>query len=409
MDPEIKAHIDQFAESHGLTVTIKHADRVAPTYRISGPEFGTDKLRGKSRNPIRTALKQLGVFGNKHIPECYMLNDRETRMSLLAGLIDTDGSLTSNCYVLSSKWNGFADQVSRLAQSLGFRTSVVKTSANCQSGEFTAFRVTISGDGLDQLPVKIARKKAVPRQQAKNALVSGIAVRPVGEGDYFGFELDGDGLFLLEDFTVTHNSPYVVEFAKLLLESGEPIVLWGWHRAVYEIWMEGLAAFQPAMYTGSESATQKDESIRRFTSGETKVLIMSLRSGAGVDGLQGYCHTGVFGELDWSPAMHEQCAGRLHRDGQEDPCTVYFLLSDTGADPFIAEVLGIKRDQIEGVRNPDMALAERIDTGENSLRRLARDLLIRRGETLPEVPSVTPIASVTPAAEPAAADTLVSS
>jgi SNF2 family DNA or RNA helicase len=213
---------------------------------------------------------------------------------------------------------------------------------------------------------------------------------------------------LMRQATGIAKAPYVVEFAKLLLESGEPIVLWGWHRAVYDIWMEGLAAFAPALYTGSESANQKEESIRRFTSGETKVLIMSLRSGAGVDGLQGYCHTGVFGELDWSPAMHEQCAGRLHRDGQEDPCTVYFLLSDTGADPFIAEVLGIKRDQIEGVRNPDMALAERIDTGENSLRRLARDLLIRRGETLPEVPSVTPIASVTQAAETAAADTLVS-
>ena len=49
----------------------------------------------------------------------------------------------------------------------------------------------------------------------------------------------------------------------------------------------------------------------------------------------------------------------------------------------MAEVLGMKRDQIEGVRNPDMALAERIDTGENSIRRLARELLARRGEQLP--------------------------
>lgn len=196
---------------------------------------------------------------------------------------------------------------------------------------------------------------------------------------------------LMRQATGIAKAPYVVEFVKLLLESGEPVVLWGWHRAVYDIWMQGLADFKPAMYTGSESAKQKDEAIARFVSGETQVLIMSLRSGAGVDGLQGHCHTGVFGEIDWSPTVHEQCGGRLHRDGQDDPCTVYFLLSDSGADPIMAEVLGLKRDQLEGVRNPDMALAERIDTGENSLKRLARDLLARRGESVPTGATVTTI------------------
>ena len=33
-----------------------------------------------------------------------------------------------------------------------------------------------------------------------------ITVTPIGEGDYFGFEIDGDHLFMLGDFTVTHNT-----------------------------------------------------------------------------------------------------------------------------------------------------------------------------------------------------------
>lgn len=33
-----------------------------------------------------------------------------------------------------------------------------------------------------------------------------ITVVPAGEGEFYGFELDGNGRFLLEDFTVTHNS-----------------------------------------------------------------------------------------------------------------------------------------------------------------------------------------------------------
>lgn len=188
---------------------------------------------------------------------------------------------------------------------------------------------------------------------------------------------------LMRQATGIAKAPYVVEFMKLLLDSGKPIVMFGWHRAVYDLWLEGLADYNPVLYTGTESAAQKAEAIEEFTSGKSRLLIMSLRSGAGVDGLQGYCDTVVFGELDWSPGVHEQCIGRVHRDGQDTPCAAYFLLSEHGADPIMAEVLGVKREQIEGVRNPNAALAERIDTGENNIRRLAREFLQRRGEVVP--------------------------
>ena len=198
---------------------------------------------------------------------------------------------------------------------------------------------------------------------------------------------------IMRQATGIAKAPYVIEFLKLLLDSGEPIVLFGWHRAVYDMWLEGLAAYNPTLYTGTESASQKAEAIQQFTSGQSQLLIMSLRSGAGVDGLQGYCNTVVFGELDWSPGVHEQCVGRVHRDGQDTPCQAYFLISNSGADPIMAEVLGVKREQIEGVRNPGTALAQRIDTGENNIRRLAREFLARRGavDVLPEVDRVTPI------------------
>ena len=57
-----------------------------------------------------------------------------------------------------------------------------------------------------------------------------------------------------------------------------------------------------------------------FISGKTKVFVMSLRTGAGLDGLQEKCSTIVHEELDWSPGVHEQCRGRYFRDGrQRDP------------------------------------------------------------------------------------------
>lgn len=196
---------------------------------------------------------------------------------------------------------------------------------------------------------------------------------------------------LMRQATGVAKAPYVAEFVRLLLESGEPIVLFGWHRSVYEIWMEKLADFKPVLYTGSESATQKDASVKSFLAGESRLLIMSLRSGAGVDGLQGYASNVVFGELDWAPGVLEQCVGRVHRDGQDAPCNAYYLVSESGSDPIMAEVLGVKREQIESVRNPGGALVERINTGENDIRRLAREFLERRGEAVPT--TVTSIAA----------------
>ena len=194
---------------------------------------------------------------------------------------------------------------------------------------------------------------------------------------------------LMRQATGVAKAPYVAEFVRLLLENGERVVLFGWHRAVYDIWLERLADFKPVMYTGSESITQKAAAEEAFKHRETDLFIMSLRSGAGVDGLQQACRTAVFGELDWSPGVHEQCIGRVDRDGQPDPVTAYFLVSNDGADPIMTDILGIKREQIEGVRNPNSGIIERIETGENDLRKLARDFLQSRGHAFdPEPESI---------------------
>jgi SNF2 family DNA or RNA helicase len=199
---------------------------------------------------------------------------------------------------------------------------------------------------------------------------------------YRGEKMNAAGMFdsLMRQATGIAKAPYVAEFVKLLLDSEARIVLFGWHREVYNIWLERLKEFNPVLYTGTESVNQKEAAIREFAVHlNSRVLIMSLRSGAGVDGLQGSCRTAVFGELDWSPGVHEQCVGRIHRDGQPEPCLAYFLVAEDGADPIMVDVLGIKREQIEGVRNPNRALAERVDTGENNIRRLAKEFLAKRG------------------------------
>lgn len=172
-------------------------------------------------------------------------------------------------------------------------------------------------------------------------------------------------------------APYVAEFVRLLLESEDKVVLFGWHRAVYEMWLDRLAEFQPVMYTGSESPKQKQASADAFIHGDSRVLLMSLRSGAGLDGLQKAASVAVFGELDWSPSMQDQCLGRLARDGQDSTVVAYYLVSDGGTDPLMAEVLGIKREQAEPIRDPQAALFEPQRGDPDHTKKLAASVLRR--------------------------------
>lgn len=220
---------------------------------------------------------------------------------------------------------------------------------------------------------------------AKTILAANEAYR--GEKMHAAGELDR----LVRQATGVAKAPYVAEFVRLLIESGQQVLLFGWHREVYSIWQEKLAEFNPVMYTGSESPKEKQAAKDAFIAGESQVMLISLRAGAGIDGLQHVCSTVVFGELDWSPGVHEQCIGRVHRDGQTLPVQAFFLISDEGSDPIVSDVLGVKREQIEGVRNPGEHLAERIDVGENHLRQLAQSFLKDQGHVAPTAPAPTPI------------------
>lgn len=180
---------------------------------------------------------------------------------------------------------------------------------------------------------------------------------------------------ILRQATGIAKAAFVADFVRLLVESGERVVLFGWHREVYGLWLDRLADLAPALYTGSEGPSAKEAAKKRFVDGETSVLIMSLRTGAGLDGLQGVARTVVFGELDWSPGVHEQCIGRVHRDGQAEPVVAYFLIAEQGSDPVIADVLQLKRAQVDGVRDPFAALVEPVEPAGDRVRRLAEQYL----------------------------------
>ncbi len=207
------------------------------------------------------------------------------------------------------------------------------------------------------------------------------------------FQAAGEIDWKLRQSTGIAKAPYVAAFVKMLLETENKLVLFGWHRDVYDIWMDLLAEYHPVLYTGSESPAQKEKAEEKFaTDPSARVLIKSLRSGAGVDGLQEHARVAVFGELDWSPKVHDQRIGRLERDGMDenDPVVAYFLHTVDGADPAILERLDLKTQQSDTIVNPDAALVVPTAPDPDRARALATAFLESVGRAnRPAAPAAT--------------------
>jgi hypothetical protein len=201
---------------------LSHRDKY--TYGITG--------NGKYYNNIfLNTLKELNLINNKHIPDIYKCNSRENRLKLLAGLLDSDGYLSKsgNEFEFTQKNEKLMDDVIYLARSLGFACyKSIKNTSWTYNGEKKygkAFRININGTGLDEIPTQIPRKKASPRQQIKDSLVTGIKVEYVNEDDYYGFMIDQNCRYVMGDFSVTHNTATSIAIAEGMKSSKQVIIM----------------------------------------------------------------------------------------------------------------------------------------------------------------------------------------
>jgi len=213
-------------------------------------------------------------------------------------------------------------------------------------------------------------------------LAQSVLRNVVGESDTAARELD----WKLRHATGVAKAKATAEFVKMLVASGEPVLLAGWHRDVYEIWLKELKDCLPVMCTGSESPAAKARSQELFTTGKSKVFICSLRSGVGIDGLQQVCSNIVFGELDWSPHVMNQLIGRLDREGQTKPVNAHYMTIDDGADPFMLECLAEKKSQHDGIvdgKEGETEILADVGVRSDRIRAMAESYLLSIGEALP--------------------------
>ncbi len=175
---------------------------------------------------------------------------------------------------------------------------------------------------------------------------------------------------------------YVCAFVRALLEAGETVLLFAYHHDVWREYGEQLKDFSPVRVTGMETPAQKADSIKAFMEDEfTNLCMVSLRAASGLNLQRANCV--VFGELDWSPAVHSQAEDRAHRIGQKDSVLCYYLVCDEGTDQDMTEALGLKVSQFLGIMGDkseseeDRAVAQ-FDASEHMKRVI--DRLKERGK-----------------------------
>ena len=135
---------------------------------------------------------------------------------------------------------------------------------------------------------------------------------------------------------------WVVNFA----ESGENLVVFTHHHDLTDALLTGLrdkGINVPEPLDGRASQPYRQRTVDEFSRGEHQVLICGLKAmGMGVDGLQHGASHLAFLEFGWSPADHAQAAARLHRQGQDNAVTAYYLLAAGTLDEKIADLLDCK-------------------------------------------------------------------
>lgn len=183
-------------------VCVGATDSVVSTYFGSGIQ--------NNRSKFSQGLKKTGALRSKHIPQNYMLSSVAQRLELLAGLIDTDGSVdkpTGRVRIVTvsdTLRNNIIELIRSLGMNAGCHTQAPCTSSSGIVGRrpthYVSFTPTIA------IPTRLPRKKILGKSREAVAIVSVERTVDLEHGRCIQVARK-DGLYLAgTHLTPTHNS-----------------------------------------------------------------------------------------------------------------------------------------------------------------------------------------------------------
>jgi DNA-directed RNA polymerase beta subunit len=223
-DFETLAYWEKWALENGATITKGQRYAFSIVSNKNKEAIVAGLCNRVEEAPLKKYLRKYNLLNNKHIPNEYLTNDRDTRLKVLAGLIDTDGSVRAEgreIRICQGPANyRIIDDAYTLAMSLGFSCGVKEgrsqwTDEKSGDKRFSTYKeLLITGHKIYEIPTLLPRKKLAHIEnetqilRSKSFMCSKFNLVEVGEGPYVGWQLhDKRGRFCLKDGLSVHNTP----------------------------------------------------------------------------------------------------------------------------------------------------------------------------------------------------------
>jgi DNA-directed RNA polymerase beta subunit len=223
-DHETLAYWEKWAEENGATIKKGERYSFSVASKKNSDAASAGLCNRVEEAPLKKYLRKYNLLKNKHIPKEYLTNDRDTRLKVLAGLIDTDGSVRAEgreIRICQGPANyKIIEDAHTLAMSLGFSCGVKEGRSQWtdeKSGEkkFSSYKeLTITGHKICEIPTLLPHKKLIAIEnktqllRSKSFMSSKFNLLEVGIGQYVGWQLhDKRGRFCSKDGLILHNTP----------------------------------------------------------------------------------------------------------------------------------------------------------------------------------------------------------
>lgn len=147
-------------------------------------------------------------------------------------------------------------------------------------------------------------------------------------------------LSLLRKETARRKLSAVCAWVRDFLKSGEKLVLFAYHQEIVQAVAE---TFSAVSITGKTPVKKRAALVNQFQEDATmKLLVLSMGVGGAGWTLHAACNV-AFAEMDWTPGAHDQAEDRLHRIGQKNAVTAWYLLAQYTVDEDMYALVERKR------------------------------------------------------------------
>ncbi|WP_256842739.1 replicative DNA helicase [Ornithinimicrobium cryptoxanthini] len=244
------------------------------------PSAGTRRCRAcnASHGSVKALLRTIGVLGNKHIPPEYLRASEGQRRALLAGLLDTDGTVTGGgCAQFTSTSERLAADVHELILGLGYRCGWSQKKVRGHTPESSvAHTLTFSAD---EDVFRLERKKLVHKERRVRTFqrrdsVFVTAVRPVPSVPVRCVQVDNhDHLYLAgRSMIPTHNSTLALDIARAAaIKSDLATVVFSLEMSRTEITMRLLSAESEIPLQHMRKGTMRDQDWSRIAETQGRI------------------------------------------------------------------------------------------------------------------------------------------